>query len=142
MVVLIVDDDPVSLLLAEHVLRAGGHDVTTAVDVDSAVAATQDTAFDVIVCDYMMPGGTGLDLLEQLTATLEPGCPPFVLLTGVSEAEDLDDPRVELTSAYLTKPVQSDELLAVVGSVLDDGAIADSQTDDDASSDSSGPAAG
>ena len=119
MVVLIVDDDPVSLLLAEHVLRAGGYQVVTAVDVESAHVATDAQDFDIIVCDYMMPGATGLDFLEQLSDKLDEACPPFVLLTGVSEADDLDDQRVDLTSAYLTKPVKSDELLSVVGALLD-----------------------
>ena len=119
MVVLIVDDDPVSLLLAEHVLRSGGYEVTTAVDVASAALVLEDQTFDAIVCDYMMPDGTGLDLLERLTDMLGESCPPFVLLTGVSEADELDDERVALTSSYLTKPVQSDELLAVVQGLLD-----------------------
>lgn len=120
MVVLIVDDDPVSLLLSEHVLRGGGYEIVTAVDADSAklAFAEQADAIDAIVCDYMMPGGNGLDLLEALSINEGHPCPPFILLTGVSEAEDLNDERVELASAYLTKPVKSDELLAVVEQVL------------------------
>lgn len=119
MVILVVDDDPVSLMLAEHVLRAGGHDVVTAVNAEEARAAVQDQdgLFDAIVCDYMMPGENGLDLLEQLTGNSDQPCPPFVLLTGVSESDELDDDRVPLASAYLTKPVKSDELLAVVTAV-------------------------
>lgn len=139
MVILIVDDDPVSLLLAEHVLRAGGYDVITAVDVASAaraVAASDEQPIGAIVCDYMMPGGSGLDLLEQLTDSLGQACPPFVLLTGVSEADELNDQRVELTSAYLTKPVQSNELLAVVASVLDERA---NRSGPDATSSGDGP---
>jgi len=119
-VVLVVDDDPVSLMLAEHILRAGGHDIVTAVDAASALDALSaaESPIDAIVCDYMMPGDNGLDLLEKLSANEAAPCPPFVLLTGVSEADELEDDRVELATAYLTKPVKSDELLAVVAQVL------------------------
>ncbi len=120
MVTLVVDDDPVSLLLAEHILSSGGYDIVTAVSVDAAIATMADIGDDVecIVCDYLMPGANGLDLLESLTDDATRRCPPFVLLTGVSEADELEDERVALASAYLTKPVQSDELLAVVAKVL------------------------
>jgi len=119
-VILVVDDDPVSLLLAEHILRSGGYKIVTAVDVASAHVAVDeaDPPFDVIVCDYMMPESTGLDFLAELSAGDQP-CPPFVLLTGVSEASELDDDRVENVGAYLTKPVKSDELLRVVAEVVD-----------------------
>ena len=120
MVTLIVDDDPVSLLLAEHILTVGGYDIVTAVSANDAIQTLADIGGDVacIVCDYMMPGANGLDLLESLTADEARPCPPFVLLTGVSEADELNDERVASASAYLTKPVQSDELLAVVAKVL------------------------
>ena len=120
MVILVVDDDPVSLLLAEHILSAGGYDVVTAVSADDARATLSDggVEIDCIVCDYMMPETNGLDLLEMLNDDDNLVCPPFVLLTGVSEADELNDERVELASAYLTKPVKSDELLAVVADML------------------------
>lgn len=111
--VLVVDDDPVSRLVVEHVLTGAGYEVVTAAD---AVAATELLAnprrFDVVVCDYEMPEATGLDVLEYLRE-LKAGT-PFVLLTGFGDAADLDDERTELVDAFLTKPVLSEQLLAVV----------------------------
>jgi len=119
MVILVVDDDPVSLLLSQHILNAGDYEVVTAVSVADAIETMRADGGSIscIVCDYLMPDATGLDLLESLTHGEQP-CPPFVLLTGVSEANELDDPRVDLPAAYLTKPVQSDELLEVIAKVL------------------------
>jgi len=115
--VLVVDDDPVSLLVSQHILRTGNYDVVTAVDAEAAMAILRADAHGItaIVSDYHMPGASGLDLLEILTADGEiEHQPPFVLLTGVGEADELNDKRAELVSGYLTKPVQSNELLAIV----------------------------
>lgn len=119
MVVLVVDDDAVSRLVIEHILKSGGYET---VAVDSAEQAethmaTSADAVDLVVCDYLMPGANGLDLLETLAADRNIRMPPFVLLTGISDAADLEDSRVEHLSGYLTKPVQSTELLAVVTSL-------------------------
>lgn len=114
MVVLVVDDDSVSRIVAEHILRTGGHEVVIAENAEEARAVldAQTDGVAAIVCDYNMPGASGLDLLESLRA--DDLAVPFVLVTGVGEEEELDDPRAESVSGYLTKPVQSTELLDLV----------------------------
>jgi len=57
----------------------------------------------------MMPGDDGLDLLDSLTER-----PPFILLTGLAERDQIDDPRIDAVDGFLTKPVQSDELVAAI----------------------------
>lgn len=119
--VLIVDDDLVSLLVAAHIVRTAGHMVTTASGAIEALEAAADNGqltgapIDVIVCDYNMPDTNGLDLLEALQDSGET-VPPFILLTGVADADDLEDERVRAVTAFLTKPVQSDLLVAAVSS--------------------------
>lgn len=114
MVMLVVDDDPVSRLVAEHILRSGGHDVIGAESAEDARELASQHASDLVAvfCDYNMPGASGLDLLEQMRQDHDP-CPPFVLVTGVGEADELDDTRAGLVTSYLTKPVQSGEVLAL-----------------------------
>lgn len=121
MVVLVVDDDAVSRLVIEHILKNGGHETVTVDSAEQAetTMATSADAVELIVCDYVMPGASGLDLLETLAARLDIQMPPFVLLTGISDASDLDDARVEHVAGYLTKPVQSTELLDLVTSLTE-----------------------
>lgn len=116
MVVLVVDDDAVSRLVIEHILQSGSYQTVSVESAEGAEAhlATASSSVDLIVCDYLMPGASGLDLLETLAADDTTEVPPFVLLTGMSDATDLDDTRVKDVSAYLTKPVKSSELLEVV----------------------------
>ncbi len=112
---LIVDDDIVSRLVLRHMLNGHGFDVVEADSVESALVEVH-TRIDLIVCDYQMPERNGLDLLENLDSPI-----PFVLLTGVLDRAELNDERVNLVTAYLTKPVSSDELSQVIASVTGPG---------------------
>ncbi len=111
--VLVVDDDPVSRLVLCHMLQQQGF-ATEEADSAEAALAMYRPALALILCDYIMPGGSGLDLLEALPASR----PPFVLLTGELRREDFGDPRVNGLDGYLTKPVGSEELRAATLSAL------------------------
>ena len=95
-------------------LERTGAEVVEADSVDAARAILVDAEFDLVICDYVMPNANGLDLLEA--------CPElqgrFVLLTGTKERSDLGDDRVEHVSAYLTKPVGSEELNELITTML------------------------
>lgn len=106
---LIVDDDAVSLVVLRHMLSAQGFDVIEAQSANEALEILSHAKVDVIVCDYLMPGHNGLDLLEALGSA----APPFVLLTGTQTRDKLDDDRVAGVAAYVTKPVSTEELRQV-----------------------------
>lgn len=104
--VLVVDDDAVSRVLLRHMLSAQGFDVIEGSSVSEALEILNHAYVDLIVCDYLMPHQNGLDLLEILGSA----APPFVLLTGTRTRDQLDDARVDAVTAYLTKPVSTEEL--------------------------------
>lgn len=107
--VLIVDDDPVSRLVVRHMLERQGLVVADAEGVDAALVAIEErrsssaTPFAMIVCDYEMPGRSGMELFEH-----HDGNEPFVLLTGNTIAPVVD--QNERFFAHVTKPISSDEL--------------------------------
>ena len=68
MKVLVVDDDPVSLVLAATVVETLGHAVDTAGTGLAAWALLERTHFDVLVTDREMPGLDGLALCERVRA--------------------------------------------------------------------------
>ena len=79
--VLLVDDEPPvlsALVRALRPLRAPGLQVEACADPVRAVARLQDTAFDVIVSDYRMPGMSGLDFLAR-AADLQPQAVRMIL---------------------------------------------------------------
>jgi two-component system, chemotaxis family, chemotaxis protein CheY len=110
--VLVVDDDTVSRLVLGHMVTRLGHEVVQAEDVDVALAASGGV--DLVLCDYCLPGGTGVELLARLRASGVDA--PFVLVTGVAEvAAGAEAPGV---ADRLTKPVDSRRLATCLAGVL------------------------
>jgi DNA-binding response OmpR family regulator len=63
--ILLVEDDAVILDLLRRNLQARGHDVSEAVDAQSALAHLQTTPFDLIILDINLPDQTGWDVLRS-----------------------------------------------------------------------------
>ncbi|KZX20366.1 response regulator [Rathayibacter tanaceti] len=80
---LVVDDDIVSRLVLSRLLRRSEWVVEEVEDVPEALAALAGGVFDLIVSDYRLSSGTGIDILASLDGLADP--PPFVLVTGILE---------------------------------------------------------
>jgi two-component system, OmpR family, response regulator QseB len=113
---LIVEDD--ELLrdgLSAHLGRAG-HQIDTAHDGQAALDCLQQQAFDGVVLDLGLPKVDGLEVLRRLRQSLP--ALPVLILTARDGIED----RVQGLNAgaddYLTKPFNSDELLARLQAML------------------------
>ena len=114
--VLVVDDDMVSRLVLAHMLRRMGFEVVEADDLPPAIALVRGRDFSLVFSDYSMPGGTGLELFEQLRHIEHR--PPFVLVTGIVDDAGAGRARVEEVDAALAKPVSTRSLRACIDSVL------------------------
>lgn len=80
--VLVVDDEPMVLSSFRRIL-AREHDVTTASSAEEALAILEGGAtFDVILCDLMMPGVSGMDLHERLRARAPDQAERMIFMTG------------------------------------------------------------
>jgi PAS domain S-box-containing protein len=84
--VLHVDDDTSLLKSAKQCLETqGAFQIETALSVDEAMAKTQRKTYDVIVCDYQMPGKDGLEFLNELRR--KGNKIPFIVFTGKGREE-------------------------------------------------------
>jgi two-component system NtrC family sensor kinase len=110
--VLVVDDEPLILRMMMHALR--DHDV---VGVTSAVDGLEQCTtrkFDVILCDLMMPGMTGMQLYERLRVT-NPGIEDrMVFMTGGTLLPDVQGFLASTPSPCLEKPIPIKRLRAYV----------------------------
>jgi CheY-like chemotaxis protein len=84
--VLYVDDDAVMTVMVDGLLHRAGYRVTTCADAMAAVALLHAAApsFDVVVTDYNMPEGSGLDIADAVR-TLRPALPVVISSGYLSE---------------------------------------------------------
>ena len=109
---LLVDDEPEVLAAAAALLTIGGHEVTPAAGGAEALALASASEFDVAVCDLVMPGMDGEQVLLELRE-LRPGLPVLVL-TGRAEEQLERRLCAAGAAALLHKPVSRAELLQAV----------------------------
>jgi CheY-like chemotaxis protein len=113
-IVLYVDDEPVLCRVFERVLRRTGADVRTFTDPEAALAFLDEHPVAAVVCDYRMPGMTGLEVLERVSEGV-----PFFLVSGdLGITERVADlPRV---TGVFAKPFQPEALLSRLSTFLED----------------------
>ena len=115
---LVVDDDPSLLRAVAETLRAEGYEVTAARRGAEALVRVAQSLPDLIVSDIRMPGMDGSDLVRNLRAAPRTRLIPIVFLTAKDETADRIAGFRSGVDAYLTKPFEPDELLAVVVGIL------------------------
>lgn len=117
-VVLLVEDDEAQRFLAAYALRAAGHDVHEAGDGPQALARARALRPEVVVCDVMMPGMTGYEVLASLRQERQFMSTPVILLTALSDRQHVRQGMTRGADDYLTKPYKPEELCEAVAAVL------------------------
>ncbi|MEO8077846.1 MAG: HD domain-containing phosphohydrolase [Acidobacteriota bacterium] len=115
--VLIVDDEPALSGLLTRLLTAKGYVVETANDGPSAIAAIAERPPDVILLDVVLPGMDGFTICRRLKNDPRTRLMPVILITGLADRESRIKGLAAGADDFLTKPVDSQELLARVGSL-------------------------
>ena len=112
--VLVVEDEQTVGEFMADLLETWGLDVMVKANPEEARAVLQadPESFDLVVTDYMMPKGTGLDLAYQLKS-VRPEL-PVILYTGYSEAVNQQDAERCGVRALVRKPVEPASLLKVI----------------------------
>lgn len=116
---LIAEDDSDIRELVATKLSGAGFRVIAAADGTSALAAIREQHPDVALLDVMMPGTSGLQILEAVRADPETAAIPVILLSARSQEFDVETGIASGASDYIVKPFSPRELLERVESVLD-----------------------
>ena len=106
--VLLVDDDPRLLVVLSDMIRAGGHQVTTAANGAEALSLFDPDQHDVVITDLGMPKVNGWQVAEHVK-TLAPATRVF-LLTGWGEGVTATEASKHVDQV-LAKPISADALL-------------------------------
>ena len=115
---LVVDDEPNLLRALAAALRAEGYEVLTARNGREALVRVAESVPDLVISDIRMPGMDGYQLAGQLRASARTALVPIVFLTAKDETADRIAGFRSGVDAYITKPFEPDELLAVIHSIL------------------------
>jgi two-component system chemotaxis response regulator CheY len=100
------------------VLRGGGYDVVEAVDGLDALSKMAGRELDLVLTDLNMPKMDGLEFTRQLRAMPAYKFVPVILLTTESNTEKKLQGKAAGATAWIIKPFDPDQLLAVVKKVL------------------------
>jgi DNA-binding NarL/FixJ family response regulator len=115
---LVVDDEPNLLRAVAACLKAEDYEVSTARSGREALLQLAETVPDLIVSDIRMPGMDGYKLARQLRGSPRTALIPIVFLSAKDETADRIEGFRAGIDAYITKPFEPDELIAIVNGIL------------------------
>ena len=115
---LVVDDEPNLLRAVAACLKTEDYEVSTARSGHEALMQLAESIPDLIISDIRMPGMDGYRLARQLRGSPRTALVPIVFLTAKDETADRIEGFRAGIDAYLTKPFEPDELIAVVNAIL------------------------
>jgi DNA-binding NtrC family response regulator len=112
----LIDDDPNTLASLARAFRLAGHEATVCDNALRAIELIRSDHFDLILSDVVMPGKTGLELLEELKQSgLKT---PIVLVSGQANIEMAVKATRLGALDFLEKPLTTDKLLLTVENAL------------------------
>lgn len=117
--ILIIDDEERITRLLSFLLSRHGFKTIAANDPAKAYEMAQATKVDLIICDVMMPGINGFELAQKFKDTPATAQIPLMFLTAKSEITDKFTGYFVGAAEFLTKPFETDELLARIKKVLE-----------------------
>jgi len=115
--ILLVEDDTTFAAILENFLKKKGFDVTVKYSVKSGIEALKNDTFQLILLDYRLGDGIGLDVVEAIRA--QGKVIPSIIMTSFNDVRTAVKAIRQGVFDYITKPVNPDELLMVVNEALE-----------------------
>ena len=117
-VILVVEDEPSIQELIAVTLSCAGYKVMRAGDAESARMQMVDIQPDMVVCDWMMPGQSGITLIKQLRGSAQSSNIPIIMVTARSGDQDAVLALESGADDFITKPFSPRQLIARIYALL------------------------
>ncbi len=114
--ILIVEDDRELRQLFTHVLLKNGYTVTGVSNGQEGLNALDNSYFDLIISDVMMPVMDGFEMVRQLRES--GSATPVLMITAKDAFDDMRQGFLSGTDDYMIKPVNVNEMVLRVGALL------------------------
>lgn len=115
MSILAIDDEPMMLRLIKQILEKDNFEVYLASDGISGLAILEEKKPDLVLLDIMMPGMSGLEVLDKIRKTSDV---PVIMVSASPERISLEPATDSGVDDYITKPFYPAVLLARVHAKL------------------------
>jgi two-component system, cell cycle response regulator DivK len=119
--ILVVDDNPANAKMLSFLLTRNGYEVRTAADAGDAFAVLRLFHPRLIFMDLQLPGMDGLELTRRIKADPATRDILVVALTAYAMKGDEDKAREAGCDGYITKPIDTRALPALVARYLGEG---------------------
>jgi len=121
MKILVIEDHPTELKLAQQVLGAAGHSVNTAEAAEQAAEAVKADRPQIILLDLALPAMDGLTLVKKLKADPETRDIPIVAVTSYPEKYPKGQLLAAGCDAYFSKPLNTRSLPQQLTAIVEQG---------------------
>ena len=118
--ILLVEDHEDSAFVTRIILERRGYSVRVAHQFHKAMALIAANRYDLLICDIMLPDGTGWELIRRAKALWPVKA---IALSALTSQEDIATSVRAGFERHLTKPVSATDLLNTVEEVLTNGAV-------------------
>jgi two-component system response regulator PilR (NtrC family) len=115
--ILVVDDETAQREILRTILTAEGYEVETAGTAAEALTKGGRRRFDLVLSALRMPGADGLSLVRELSREDPPTL--VIIMTGFGSLDSAEQAMKQGAFDYLTKPLERDDLLRIVGRAFD-----------------------
>jgi two-component system, sensor histidine kinase and response regulator len=116
--VLVVDDEEHNRVLLRDLLEAQGHQVEEAAEGEETLRVVTAHPPDVILLDVMMPKVDGFEVCRRLKADVHTAPIPILLITALTDRQDRLTGIQAGANDFLTKPIDTQDVLLRVGNAL------------------------
>ncbi len=116
--VLVVDDNPDSLVIVRGLLEPRGYEVEEASSGLQALELIRARRPDIVLLDVMMPEMSGFEVLQKIKEDPETALLPVILVTAKTADEDVVQGYQYGADYYITKPFTGHQLIYGIELVL------------------------
>lgn len=119
---LIIDDNPLNIELFSYLLGAFGYCVRTALSGPDGLELARNAAPDLIICDVVMPGMNGYQVVRHLRADPKLATVPIIAVTALAMVDDRNKMLQNGFDGYISKPIDPSAFVSEIATFLIDRA--------------------